>query len=82
MFLHVGDPADVAGRRRMRQLVNCQGQSRLTGDAGPALWGCGEAQMPRALACLWDALVQGWSGLVTLSCLAEVHGLFTTGRVE
>jgi len=71
----------VAGLRRKRLLVNCQGQPRLTKEAGPALWGCGQEELPRALAVLWDALVQGWSGLVSLSCLAEVHGLFTTRRV-
>lgn len=42
-------------------------------EVSPALWGYEQMRTPRALPCLWDALVKGWDGLVTLSCLAEVH---------
>lgn len=58
VFLHVADPADVVGLRRKRLLVNCQGKARLTQEARSALFRCGQEEMPRAPAILWDALVQ------------------------
>lgn len=72
LFLHVADPVGVVGLRRGRLTVNWQGQSRGRG------WG--QEQKPRSLSFPWNATVSlDWTG--HLACLAEVHGLFTKGRV-
>lgn len=77
MFLHVADPVGVVGLRRGRLTVNWQRQGR--GRSCPVGMGWrAEAKVPVfPLACHCVSL--DWTG--HLACLAEIRGLFTTGRV-